>query len=336
MRQLARLSVFLFASAAALIAQPTFHYGDNATSYETVKIADGVFTFVAPDARLPLVSGNSTVIIGDDGVLVVDSGHFPSLTRKMIGEIRAATNQPVRYLVNTHWHPDHFTGNAAYREAFPGVTVISTEPTRAQTEKGWTYNDTDRLQKAVPRIRDMVAKGVKPDGQQLSANDRKFYDEELAELDLAIREWTGVKHVLPDAVFDRQLTLHLGKREVDVMFLGRGNTMGDAVVYVPDTKTLITGDLLVNPSPYCYGSFFTEWIEVLQKLNAMDATTIVPGHGAIEHDKQYLQSIDLAEFRRQMAGDDYYQNRIFDDSVMRAGLERAYREAKEGPLKDED
>ena len=365
MSQIARLSVFLLASAAALLAQQRLpHYGDNATAYETVKVAEGIYTFVAPDSKTPLVSGNSTVIIGDEGALVVDSTHFPSLAKKMISEIRSMTGQPVRYLVNSHWHPDHFTGNAAYREAFPGIAIVSTAPTRDQYEKGWTYNDVDRLGKAVPRLREIVDTGIGKDGKSLSAEDRDFYREELAGVNVAIREWSGVKHIAPDTIFDRQLTVFLGKREVDVMFLGRGNTMGDAVIYVPDTKTLITGDLLVNPVPYCYGSFFTEWIDTLQKLNAMDATAIVPGHGPVEHDKQHLQqvirmfqsmvrqakeavqkgqsldefrkSIDLAEFRRQMAGADYFQNRDFDDSVIRAGLERTYREAKEGPLKDED
>jgi len=68
------------------------------TSFETVKVADGVYSFVAPET-LALVSGNSTAIIGDDAVLVVDTGHFPTATRKMIAEVRRLTNKPVRFVV---------------------------------------------------------------------------------------------------------------------------------------------------------------------------------------------------------------------------------------------
>ncbi len=71
------------------------------------------------------MTGNSTVIIGKDAVLVVDSGHFPSLTRRQIDDIRRLTDKPVAFVVNTHWHADHNTGNYIYREQFPAVSIIS-------------------------------------------------------------------------------------------------------------------------------------------------------------------------------------------------------------------
>ena len=77
---------------------------------------------------------------------------------------------------------------------------------------------------------------------------------------------------------------------------GRGNTGGDAVVYVPSRKVLITGDLLVAPFPYASGSFIGEWIESLKKVDALEAATLLPGHGPVMHDKVYLhQVIDLLE-----------------------------------------
>jgi cyclase len=99
--------------------------------YETVKVADGIYTFVAPEPYAPIVSGNSTVIIGDEGALVVDSGMYPSRAKAMIAEIRQWTDKPVRVLVNTHWHWDHLNGNRVYRETFPDITILSTETTRA-------------------------------------------------------------------------------------------------------------------------------------------------------------------------------------------------------------
>src|SRR5436853_580267 len=92
-------------------AQIASRYGPTLSSYTTARIAEGVYAFLAPDSKTPLVSGNSVAVIGRDAVLVVDTGHVPAVTRKMIAEIRRLTPAPVRYVVNTHWHFDHVAGN---------------------------------------------------------------------------------------------------------------------------------------------------------------------------------------------------------------------------------
>jgi len=131
--------VFLLASATALAQQqldPVF------TSYDAVKLADGIYAFISPQATGAFVSGNSVLIVGSDGALVVDSGHVPSLTRRMITDITRPTNKPVRSLVCTHWHPDHVSGNALYREQWPGVRdgqhprhTIRTHPARSPVRR---------------------------------------------------------------------------------------------------------------------------------------------------------------------------------------------------------
>ncbi|MBW8768240.1 MAG: MBL fold metallo-hydrolase, partial [Gemmatimonadetes bacterium] len=99
-------------------------------TYRTERIADGVYAFITPEERSSFQAGNSIAIVGDDGVLVFDTGNIPSMTKRQIGEIRRITDKPVRYVVNSHWHPDHTLGNAEYRAAFPGVTIIGTSATR--------------------------------------------------------------------------------------------------------------------------------------------------------------------------------------------------------------
>ena len=86
----------------------------------------------------------------------------------------------------------------------------------------------------------------------------------------------------PTLTFEKRMVVDLGGRKVEVSFVGRGNTSGDAVVYVPDLKILITGDLLVAPTPFAIGSFIDEWIVTMIARAAIDAATIVPGH--VEHD----------------------------------------------------
>lgn len=76
--------------------------------------------------------------------------------------------------------------------------------------------------------------------------------------------------------------------QVEVKFLGRGNTAGDAVVYLPKEKIVVAGDLVVYPIPYIYDGYPTEWIQTLQNLSQLDADTIVPGHGPVMHDKTYV------------------------------------------------
>jgi glyoxylase-like metal-dependent hydrolase (beta-lactamase superfamily II) len=88
--------------------------------------------------------------------------------------------------------------------------------------------------------------------------------------------------------FDHDFTIDLGNREVQVRFLGRGNTAGDAVAYLPKEKIVAAGDLVVYPIPYIYDGYPTEWIQTLQNLSQLDADTIVPGHGPVMHDKTHI------------------------------------------------
>jgi cyclase len=97
----------------------------NTTQRTTTKLAEGVYVIRHKDAPDTFPQGNTVVVIGENGVLVVDSCYLPSTAREDIAQIRQWTNKPVRYVLNTHWHQDHNYGNAAYAEAFPGVAIIA-------------------------------------------------------------------------------------------------------------------------------------------------------------------------------------------------------------------
>src|SRR5260221_32017 len=130
---------------------------------------------------------------------------------------------------------------------------------------------------AIDRLRTALKTGKKPNGADVTAVDREFFDLELADYDVWTNEAGRAHYVAPTITFDRAMTVHLGTREVQLMFLGRGNTAGDAVVYVPDAKVIAAGDLLVGPTPYATGSFLPEWVEVLDKLTAFDVAAVLPG-----------------------------------------------------------
>ena len=92
--------------------------------------------------------------------------------------------------------------------------------------------------------------------------------------------------------FTDRLTIELGERHIEVLNYGRGVTPGDTFVYLPNEKILLLGDLIVNPITFALSGFPTEWLRVLERIDALDATTIVTGHGAPLHDKTLLRRDD--------------------------------------------
>jgi cyclase len=329
------------------------------TEYQTVKLAEGVYAFVAPESKTPFVSGNSLAVIGSDGVLVVDSTNLPSLARRMIGDIRKLTDKPVRVLVNTHWHPDHLMGNAAYQEAFPGISIVSTTAMReiADSQVPAYFEQTlgTAGKATTDTLRKMLESGKKPNGTDIGAEDREFYELELSDYELWAAEAKGARYIAPTVTFDREMTVRLGQRDVRLMFLGRGNTAGDAVVYVPDAKVIATGDLLVGPTPYATASFLREWVVVLDQMMKLDVATVVPGHGPVEHDWQHAMTVrtllqtvvdqvdravakglsledttkqvDVSAIRSAMVAGDPFRGRAFDNFFLTSAIDRAYRDA---------
>src|SRR5258706_6078816 len=217
-----------------------------------------------------------------------------SLTRRMIAEIKTKTDKPVRYVVNTHWHWDHNFGNFVYRDEYPNVTIISTPFTRASMAD-YDAQMLDRYQKRGSAFGEKLHKqldgGKNADGTAMSAEELEAQKALAHDIDRGMPEIQKGRIELPNQTFNDALTLYLGKREVQIRFLGRANTAGDAGVYVPDAKALITGDLLVGPIPFATGAYVSDWIGAMKKLDAMDTSVIVPGHGPVEHDKNHLHSL---------------------------------------------
>jgi len=332
--------------------------GPNHT-YHTVQVADGVVAFIASESNTDIVSGNCIAIIGNDGVLVVDSTSFPSHARQIIAEIKQMTNQPIRFLVHTHWHPDHILGDGEFRASFPEIAIIGTSFTQkaiAELAPKYIKSIAERGAEYGASFRKQVREGKSEDGKPLTDADKKYYLDCADDIDFAVPEYKQYKTILPNVAFDDALTIRLGKREVRLLFLGRGNTTGDAVIFVPDAGVVMTGDLLVAPTPYSYGSFLTDWIKTLAKVKALGATSIVPGHGPVEHDTAYLdlvssvlqsvnsqvqaavakhlsledtrKQLDLAAFREKFCGKDHDREIAFQAGFVDQAVERAYREAK--------
>jgi cyclase len=235
--RLGALIAFLVLGAAA--------YGQTFPEPRTIKINDRVHVLLGPIQHANRLNQgymiNSTVIVGDNGVILVDSGGTAEVGRHIASAVRRITNKPVTHVVNTHHHGDHYLGNVA----FEGATFISSEMCRRMVlETG------DEWLRIMERDVGHSLPGTKPSAAQVT------YPE-------GTRTETFVHGVR--AVF----------------WVPRGShTTGDLLVHLPDDKVLIAGDVLVSRVvPTLQDGFIKNWIRTLDEMQALGVAYFVPGHG---------------------------------------------------------
>jgi glyoxylase-like metal-dependent hydrolase (beta-lactamase superfamily II) len=262
------------------------------------RVADGVYVILHDNATEEWPHGNTGVVVGETGVLVVDSTYLPSRARADIALIRKVTDKPVRYLAYTHWHFDHNNGGIAYRQAFPAVDVVSARDTARYIELNgvwWSRRQAapgSSHRKALASLEAQLASGKDEKGQPLASERRRALAADVAHRKGELEELAGLQIVTPNLTFVDTLTLTLGRRRVELRNWGRGNSPEDVTVHVPDAQVLFTGDLVVqSPLPYPFASWPVSWIGVLDALDAHPATTLVPGHGPVLHDRTYLRQV---------------------------------------------
>lgn len=201
---------------------------------------------------------NSGAIIGDDCVMVVEAQATPRLAEKVIEKVRSVTDKPITHLVLTHYHAVRVLGASAY----PAHSVIMSE-----------------------KARSMVAERGKED-----------WDSEFARFPRLFQGHESIPGLTwPTATFNSRMTVYLGKRRVDLMFLGRAHTAGDIVAFVPDANVMFTGDIVEYHSAcYCGDGHFNDWPETLEAIRSFDLEAISPGRGdALVGSQQVNQALDL-------------------------------------------
>lgn len=203
------------------------------------------FLEIAKDVYAYTTQGdpNSAVVIGDDSVLVMEAQATPVMAKALIEKIQTVTDKPIKYLVLSHYHAVRVLGASAFK----GAEIIASELTYEMIlERGEQdfKSETDRF----PRL---------------------------------FRSVESIPHLTyPTQTFAKSMTIHLGKRKVELKHLGAGHTRGDIVAWVPDCKALFSGDLLeYGATPYCGDAQLEEWPQTLQKISALNAETAVPGRG---------------------------------------------------------
>lgn len=270
---------------------PTVSPGSGHPPPARTEVAPGVFLFRTEPYGDVGLDGNSIAILSREGVVVFDANGTPAAAEAVVAQIRELTDAPVRFLVLSHWHWDHWYGAEVYRQAFPGVQIVSHEAgRRMMTGPALAFNAPgldSELPGYLASLEQEVATAQRasPPPPELPAL------RTLLEADrFFLAQKKSVRHTFADVTFTDQLSIHLGEREIQVLHYGRAVTPGDALLYLPREKVLLAGDLLVNPVSFALSCYPTEWLKALERIDALDASIIVPGHGAPLHDEDLLHA----------------------------------------------
>ncbi len=186
---------------------------------------------------------NSGIIVGDDGVIVIDAQATPLMAQQVIDRVRRITDKPIKYVVLSHYHAVRVLGASAYG----AQQIIASEACRS-----------------------MIAERGKED-----------WDSEYGRFPRLFRAAESVPGLTwPTLTFKDRMTLYLGKRRVDLMHIGRAHTAGDIIAYVPDANVVFSGDIVEYKSAcYCGDAHFKDWGNTLANLDTLNADALVPGRG---------------------------------------------------------
>ena len=213
---------------------------------------------------------NSGVIVGDDACMVIDTTATPVMARDLIRRIRGVTDKPIKYVVLSHYHAVRVLGASAYFREGATEVIASRGTYELIVERGEA--------------------------------DMKSEIERFPRLFQAVESIPGL--TWPTMVFERELTLFLGKLEVKLMHIGAGHTRGDTIAWIPSQKVCFSGDLVeYNAGVYTGDAQLEEWPQTLKRLSALAPEKLVPGRGpAMTNAADCLEAI---EYTRRWVTDLY-------------------------------
>ena len=301
------MKVYLVALLLAILPQSSNSI-ITGKAYKFEKITDGVFYATATGSMV--TGSNNVAIIGRRDVLVVDTGTSPAAARAFLEDLKAITTKPVRYVVNTHFHYDHTDGNQVYagkadiiaheyvRFAIQNLNVLRREPYKTSQ----LTNVPNRIETLKKQIADAKEPQTKAGLEQ--------------QLRVAQEGWEQLKEITPtppSVTYSKKKVLNLGGREVQLLFLGRGHTNGNTVVFLPKEKIVCTGDLMESQIAYMGDAQFDAWITTLDALKKLDFETDLPGHGAPFRNKGLITAFqgylrDLRNFEIDVRRSHEFQN----------------------------
>jgi glyoxylase-like metal-dependent hydrolase (beta-lactamase superfamily II) len=247
----------------------------------------GVYAWMVPNGSWG--ESNAGLIVGDGASLLVDTLWDFNYTRVMLDAMRCLTDAaPLKYVVNTHADGDHFWGNKLVEHAEIIASRPALEEMRRLDPKSMVL--LGRVGKAFSKIKVL---GTDKAGHWLQ-NMVAPYDFQSVTPTPATRTFEG------------KLMLNVGGREVQLIQAGPAHTQGDLMVFVPDAKTLFSGDLLfIGSTPVMWTGPVENWLAALDQILEMDVETIIPGHGPITDKNGVRQVKAYWEYMAAQVGQRY-------------------------------
>ena len=249
------------------------------------KVAEGVYYSTATGTMN--VGANSPIILTDSEALIVDSSITPASARAMVTDIKAITDKPIRYVVDSHYHYDHAHGNQIFG---PEVLVIGHTNTRKRmltnVLEQFTYlTSIEPVPARLQTLRQRIAEEKDP--QQKATLERQVASQEAY-----LQQVKEIKVTPPTTTFEGEMTLYRGGREIRLLYLGRGHTDTDVVVYLPKERIVATGDLMESVISYMGDAYPDEWPATLAKLRTIEFDTVMPGHGQVFTGKAKIEAFE--------------------------------------------
>jgi len=247
------------------------------------KVADSIY--YATSSGTMNVGANSPIIVTDSEALIIDSEITPAAARALVTDLKAITDKPVRYVIDSHYHYDHAHGNQVF---MANAQVIGHDNTykRLLTNvmEQYTYlSSVQGIPSRVDGLRQRIA-------QEKDAQQKATMERQVASSLAYLEQVKEIKVTPPNLTFKNTMTLHLGGRELQLLYLGRGHTDTDVVVFLPRERIVATGDLMESQISYMGDSYPDEWPATLDKLLAIDFDTVMPGHGVVFKGKGHIEA----------------------------------------------
>jgi cyclase len=295
-------AISAFASPTAAAAQTAYvHMSGAGREFAVTRIAPNIVQFtVLRDSYVRQI--NSTAIITDQDVILIDTLTRPSSAALLLEKLRAITPKPVRIVINTHAHPDHWSGTEVFARAFPGLEVIASNQTARfmhLISPVWAGRAAKQVadkeaEVAKEKAASKLADGLAPRPEQLGQDER-----DLVDLKSLADEFARLTRFFPTVTYNDHLHLTHGGVDLDLDAV-TGDQAGNTQVYLPHERVLITGDLVSFPMPF-FNARPSKQLASLKAIDATDFAVLIPGHGPAMRDHRFVR-LEIALIEAAMAG----------------------------------
>ncbi|MDH5785404.1 MAG: MBL fold metallo-hydrolase [Chromatiales bacterium] len=236
---------------AVLLASSQIHAAAGVDDYamKAQKVADGVWAIISPAISFPDPSNkgwnsNTAIVETSEGLLVFDTGSSETIGKALIKAIRAVSDRPIKWVINSHSHGDHWLGNGAFVAEKP-AEMIASDVAIGEMKKGgadWVDRFHSMTDGATGRFTPVAAKQA----------------------------------------VTKRMSRSFGGVEVEILFSGNSHSPGDIVFWLPQKSVLLTGDTMyIERAPATFDSNARQWIAFLDEMAALKPKVVIPGHGPV-------------------------------------------------------